>query len=295
MDRLLSLEVFVTVVELGSFSAAGNAFNITPAMVSRHITSLEQQLGGTLLARTTRSMKLTELGDSYYKNCKHILGLIGEANTGAEALTSKPKGNLKVSASLGFGALELAPKISLYLKTYTDVNIELSLADRYVDIVEEGFDVAIRIGELKDSSLKARRITDFELVICASPEYLTTNGTPQKPDDLIHHECLEFANWANNGGWQTIVKTGKQKSSRTSRFSANNGQALRNAALDGIGIIFQPRALLQSDIESGRLVEILTKHLPKARPVYAVYPSERHLAPKLSSFIDYLMESFKSN
>lgn len=295
MDRLLSLEIFVTVVELGSFSAAGNAFDITPAMVSRHITSLEQQLGGTLLARTTRSMKLTELGDNYYKNCKHVLGLIGEANAGAEALTSKPKGNLKVSASLGFGALELAPKISLYLKTYPDVNIELSLADRYVDIVEEGFDVAIRIGELKDSSLKARRITDFKLVICASPEYLTTNGTPQNPDDLINHECLEFANWANNGGWLTIVKSGKQKSSRTSRFSANNGHALRNAALDGIGIIFQPRALLQSDIESGRLVEILTKHLPKARPVYAVYPSERQLAPKLSSFIDFLMEGFKTN
>lgn len=295
MDRLLSLEVFVTVVELGSFSAAANLFDITPAMVSRHITSLEKKLGGTLLARTTRSMKLTELGDNYYKNCKHILSLIEVANVGAEALTSKPKGNLKVSASLGFGALELAPKISQYLKLYPEVNIELSLADRFVDIVEEGFDLAIRIGELKDSSLKARRIASFELVICASPEYLAKHGTPQTPDDLLDHECLEFANWANNGGWQAITKTSKQKSSRTPRYSANNGHALRNAALDGIGLILQPRALLQRDILEKKLIEVMVEYAPKPRPVYAVFPSERQLAPKLSSFIDYLAQSFEAD
>lgn len=290
MDRLLSLEVFVTVVELGSFSAAANVFNITPAMVSRHITNLESQLGGTLLARTTRSMKLTELGENYYKNCKLILGLLAEANVGAEALTSKPKGHLKVSASLGFGALELAPKISQYLKLYPEVNIELSLTDRYVDIVEEGFDVAIRIGELKDSSLKARRITHFELVICASPEYLESRGHPTIPEELENHECLEFASWSSSSGWQTILKSVKQKPSP--RYITNNGHALRNAALDGIGLILQPRALLQDDIESGRLIEILTDYAPKPRPVYAVYPSERQLAPKLSSFVDFLLERF---
>lgn len=290
MDRLLSLEVFVTVVELGSFSAAGNVFDITPAMVSRHITNLERQLGGTLLARTTRSMKLTELGENYYKNCKHILGLLAEANVGAEALTSKPKGHLKISASLGFGALELAPKISQYLKLYPEVNIELSLTDRYVDIVEEGFDVAIRIGELKDSSLKARRITHFELVICASPEYLENKGHPTMPEELENHECLEFASWSSSSGWQTILKSVKQKPSP--RYITNNGHALRNAALDGIGLILQPRALLQDDIASGRLIEILTDYAPKPRPVYAVYPSERQLAPKLSSFVDFLVQKF---
>lgn len=290
MDRLLSLEVFVTVVEIGSFSAAANVFNITPAMVSRHITNLESQLGGTLLARTTRSMRLTELGENYYKNCKHILGLLAEANVGAEALTSKPKGHLKVSASLGFGALELAPKISQYLKLYPEVNIELSLTDRYVDIVEEGFDVAIRIGDLKDSSLKARRISNFELVICASPEYLAQRGHPQFPEDLENHECLEFASWSSTSGWQSILKSVKPRSSP--RYITNNGHALRNAALDGIGLIFQPRALLKNDIERGRLIEILTEYAPKPRPVYAVYPSERQLAPKLSSFISFLSEHF---
>lgn len=295
MDRLLSLEVFVSVVELGNFSAAGNAFDITPAMVSRHITSLEKQLGGTLLARTTRSMKLTELGENYYKNCKHIISLIIDANAGAEVLTSKPKGNLKVSASLGFGAFELAPKVSEYLKLYPDVNIELSLNDRYVDIVEEGFDVAIRIGELKDSSLKAKRIASFELVICASPEYLAKNGTPETPDDLVNHECLEFANWSNDGGWQTILKSVKKNTWKLPRFIANNGQALRNAALAGVGIVFQPKALLRNDIEIGSLVEIMTSHAPKPRPVFAVFPSEKQLAPKLSSFIQFLAEEFKTN
>lgn len=295
MDRLLSLEVFVAVVELGNFSAAANEFDITPAMISRHVTNLEKQLGGTLLARTTRSMKLTELGENYYKNCKHILKLLDEANAGAETLTSQPKGNLKISASLGFGALELAPKITQYLKLFPDVNIELSLTDRYIDIVEEGFDLAIRIGELKDSSLKAKRITDFELTICASPEYLKVNGTPQVPEELVDHECLEFANWAHDGGWQTILKSAKLNTWKSPRFSANNGHALRNAALDGIGIILQPKALLRSDIESGRLIEILVTHLPKPRPVYAVFPSERQRAPKLSSFIEFLAGSFRKD
>lgn len=293
MDRLLSLEVFVKVVELGSFSAAGNAFDITPAMVSRHVSSLEKKLGGTLLARTTRSMKLTELGENYYKNCKHILGLIEVADAGAEALTSKPKGNLKVTASLGFGSLELAPIISQYLKLYPEVNIELSLTDRYVDIVEEGFDVAIRIGELKDSSLKAKRIATFKLVICASSEYLSKRGTPQTPEDLLDHECLEFSNWATKGGWNALFRSESKKGAITPRYIANNGHALRNAALDGIGIILQPRALLKNDIESGRLIEIMADYVPETRPVYAVFPSERQLAPKLSSFIEFLANSFR--
>jgi DNA-binding transcriptional LysR family regulator len=291
VDRLLSIEVFVTVVELGSFSAAANVFDITPAMVSRHVTSLEAQLGGTLLARTTRSMKLTELGDNYYKNCKHILGLLNDANAGAEAMTSKPRGNLKISASLGFGALELAPKIAQYLKLFPEVNIELSLTDRYVDIIEEGFDVAIRIGELKDSSLKARKIANFELIMCASPEYLQKNGTPQTPEELIDHECLEFTSWTSNGGWQLI---GKTKSTKVPRFIANNGHALRFAALDAIGLILQPKGLLKADLASGQLVEILKAYAPKPRPVYAVYPSEKHLAPKLSSFVDFLSNSFNN-
>ncbi|SDK54264.1 transcriptional regulator, LysR family [Methylophilus rhizosphaerae] len=292
MDRLRSLEVFVSVVELGSFSSAANGFGITPAMVSRHITGLEKQLGGTLLARTTRSMKLTELGENYYKNCKHILGLLSAANLGAEALTRRPQGNLKVSASLGFGALELSPKISQYLTGYPEVNIELSLTDRYVDIIEEGFDVAIRIGELKDSSLKARRIADFELAICAAPTYLAKAGYPRTPDDLPHHECLEFASWGNKAGWQSLTKTSRQTPARAPRYTANNGHALRDAALAGIGLIMMPRALLQQDIESGALIEVMADYLPRPRPVYAVFPGEKQLAPKLSSFIDFLADSF---
>ncbi|MGH8653561.1 MAG: LysR family transcriptional regulator [Gammaproteobacteria bacterium] len=161
MDRLLSMEVFVATVDLGSFTAAANIFKITPAMVSKHITSLEKRLGATLLARTTRRQKLTEIGEKYYENCKQILGQIADEEAGAEAMGSNPKGHLRVNAPIWFGSFTLAPIICDYLQQFPEVNIELSLTDRYVDIVDEGFDVAIRIGELKDSSLVARKLSMF--------------------------------------------------------------------------------------------------------------------------------------
>lgn len=293
MDRLLSMEVFVSVVELGSFTAAANQFKITPPMVSKHITSLEKRLGSTLIARTTRTQKLTEIGRNYYENCKHILGKITDAEAGAEALGGHPKGHLRVNASMWFGSLTLAPLVCDYLHQYPEVNIELSLTDRYVDIVEEGFDVAIRIGELKDSNLVARRLSMFEVSICASPDYLAKAGTPQSPDDLIKHQCLGFTNWHNQGGWQLIQKQLSPKARQVPRFESDNGQALLTAAIKGIGIIMQPKELLRKDIEAGKLIELLKEHLPPARPIYAVYPSERQLAPKLTSFVDFLLSKLR--
>lgn len=292
MDRFLSIEVFVSAVELGSFSAAANAHNITAAMASKHVASIEKRLGATLLARTTRRQNLTEVGKNYYQHCKEVLRLLDNAEAGAEALTKTPKGILRVTSSLGFGSLELAPKIAEYLIQYPDVNVELSLTDRYVDLIEEGFDVAIRIGELEDSSLKARKVAKFELAICASPDYLAKFGTPKSPEDLEKHECLGFTNWNNQGGWQLVQKQFKRKGNLSPRFEANNGYALRAIALRGIGIVMQPRALLKPEIEAGRLIEIMKEYLPKSRPVYAVFPSERQLAPKLSSFVDFLAENF---
>lgn len=288
MDRLLSMEVFVSAVELGSFSAAADAFKITPAMVSKHITALEQRLGATLLARTTRRQNLTEIGKNYYDNCKKILGQISDAEAGAEAMGSKPKGHLRVNASIWFGSLTLTPIICDYLMQYPEVNIELSLTDRYVDLVEEGFDVAIRIGELKDSTLIARKLSMFEVAVCASPHYLAKAGTPKTPDDLIRHQCLGFTNWHHQGGWQRIQKHLSAKFEQVPRFESDNGQALLTAAIKGIGIIMMPKELMKKDIESGRLVELMHDYLPPARPIYAVYPSERQLAPKLTSFVEFL-------
>jgi len=293
MDRLLSMEVFVSAVDLGSFTAAANVFKITPAMVSKHITALEKRLGATLLARTTRRQKLTEIGQKYYANCKQILGQITVAEAGAEAMGSKPKGHLRVNASIWFGSLTLSPIVCDYLHQFPEVNIELSLTDRYVDIVEEGFDVAIRIGELKDSSLIARKLSMLEVTVCASPDYLAKAGFPETPEDLIHHECLEFTNWHNQGGWQLMQKQLGQKTRQVPRFESDNGQALLTAAVKGIGIIMMPNELVRLDIEAGRLTELLKEYAPPARPIYAVYPRERQLAPKLTSFVDFLVRKLR--
>ena len=299
MDRLLGMEVFVATVELGNFSAAAEVFKITPAMVSKHIMALEKRLGGTLLARTTRRQNLTELGSNYYKNCKQILAAIGDAEAGAEALVTTPKGQLRVSASMWFGALALSPVVAQYLKLYPEVNVELVLSDRYVDIVEEGFDLAIRVGELKDSSLIARQIAQFEVAICASPEYLALRGIPRTPEDLAEHECLGYSSWNSHGGWQRLLDKSRTSKARISaqshpRFETNNGQALMAAALHGVGLVMQPRELLRRDIEAGRLVELMQEHLPPARPIYAVWPSEKQFAPKLTSFVSHVLQAFSA-
>lgn len=293
MDRLLSMEVFVTAVDLGSFTAAANVFKISPAMVSKHITALEKRLGATLLARTTRTQKLTEIGKKYYENCKQILGQIADAEAGAEAMGSKPKGHLRVNASMWFGSLELAPIVCDYLQRFPEVNIELSLTDRYVDIVEEGFDVAIRIGHLKDSSLVARKISMFEVAVCASPDYIAKAGMPNGPEDLVQHQCLGFTNWHSQGGWKLMRRQLGPKTAQVPRFESNNGQALRTAAVKGLGIIMMPKELLRPDIEAGRLIELMKDHVPPPRPIHAVYPKERQLAPKLTSFVDFLVERLR--
>lgn len=293
MDRLLSMEVFIATVGLGSFTAAANVFKITPAMVSKHITSLEKRLGATLLARTTRRQKLTEVGEKYYENCKQILGQIADAEAGAEAMGSNPKGHLRVNASISCGSLILAPIICDYLQQFPEVNIELSLTDRYVDIVDEGFDVAIRIGDLKDSSLVARKLSMFELAVCASPDYIAKAGLPKTPEDLLQHQCLGFTNWRSQGGWRLMQKQLGSRTGPVPRFESDNAQALRTAAVKGIGIIMMPKELLRPDMEAGRLIELMKKYVPPARPIHAVYPKERQLAPKLTSFVDFLVEKLR--
>lgn len=287
------MEVFVAAVDMGSFTAAANAFRISPAMVSKHIAALERRLGAALLARTTRRQKLTEIGQKYYENCKLIIGHIANAEAGAEAMGSAPRGQLRVSASMWFGALTLAPVICDYLQQYPEVNIELSLTDRYVDIVDEGIDVAIRVGELKDSSLLARKISMFEVAVCASPDYIALAGKPETPEDLAHHECLGFTNWHSQGGWRLMQQQSGSKTGQMPRFESDNGQALRVAAIKGIGLIMMPKELLRQDIEAGRLVELMHDHLPPARPIHAVYPRERQLTPKLTSFVDFLVQALR--
>lgn len=293
LDRLLSMEIFIAVVDLGSFTAAANEFKMSTPMVSKHIQELEARLGSSLLLRTTRRHHLTEMGQKYYDNCKEIISSIKSAESGAEQMGSSTRGKLRVTASLWFGTITLAPVIADYLIQHKDVTIELSLTDRFVDIMDEGYDVAIRIGELADSSMIARKLRNFELAICASPEYLKEFGTPKKPADLLNHQCLGFTNWKSGSGWKLISKEMTSKRGQSPRFESNNVQALRVAALKGLGIIMMPKDLLADDLKNKSLVEILKSDLPPIRPIHAVYPRENQSVPKLTSFVNFLIANLK--
>ncbi|MYM68624.1 LysR family transcriptional regulator [Pseudoduganella sp. FT55W] len=291
MDKLRSMEIFVAVVDAGNFTAAAARFNISPVMVGKHIAQLEATLGARLLTRTTRRQSLTEIGSQYADQCRAILAHIAEAERGAEAMRAVPRGRLRITASTSFGTEWLAPAITDYLRQHPEVSVDLNLNDRMVDLVEEGYDAAIRIGAPEDSSMIARPLRPYAMAICASPGYLKKHGTPQTPEDLAQHECLDFVVGDVGVRWRLQSVHGKRPL-QTSRFRANNGQALRMAALNDFGIVMQAEVLLAQDIAAGRLLPILSEHLPVPRPMNLVYPRDRRATPKLTTFIDFMVERF---
>ena len=289
MDRLRSMEVFVAVVDAGSFTAAAEMFAMSPVMVGKHIRQLEERLGARLLARTTRRQSLTEIGRQYAERCRQILADIKTAESGAEAMRSTPRGTLRISAPVSFGTQRLAPAMTDYLAAHSEISLDLDLSDRMVDLVEEGYDAAIRIGELRDSTMVARPLTEYRMMLCASPEYLKQAGTPKTPEDLAHHQCLDFAPLNRRVRWNL---NGTESEFPASRFRSNQGQALRMAALRGYGILLQSEALLGEDVASGRLVPVLEDYLPAPRPVSLVYPRDRLATPKMTTFIAFMLERF---
>lgn len=291
MDKLRSMEVFVAVVDTGSFTAAAERFKISAVMVGKHIRSLEERLGAALLARTTRRQSLTEIGRHYADQCRAILAQVQAAESGAEALRGTPRGQLKISAPVSFGAEWLSPAIAAYLEQYPDISVELSLNDRMVDLVEEGFDAAIRIGVLGDSTMIARPLRSYSMVICAAPSYLARRGMPLVPSDLAQHECLDFTGWSAQGRWR--LKGEKDgRAFPPARLRSNSTHALRMAALQGFGITMQAELILSRDIAEGRLVPILRDHVPAARPMHLLYSRDRQPTPKLTTFIDFILTHF---
>jgi DNA-binding transcriptional LysR family regulator len=285
MDRFASLQVFVACVEDGSMSAAARRLEMSPAMAGKHLRALEDRLGAKLLARTTRRQKLTEVGRAYYDHARQILDQMRLADEGARAARGEARGVLRISAPVNYGSMVLAPVLADFLKAYTGVGVELILDDRYVDLVHEGFDVALRIGRLRSSELVARRLADYRMIICAAPDYLRRAGTPKTPEDLNRHDLLGFTAWTRRGGWAL----GRDEAP-AARFIANNGQALRMAALQGFGLVMQPEALLAADVAAGRLVEVLPDCPPPPAPAHLVYPRDRYALPKLSLFVAFARE-----
>ncbi|AMV42500.1 LysR family transcriptional regulator [Paraburkholderia caribensis] len=292
MDKFVSMEVFVAVVEAGSLTAAAERFELSSAMVGKHIRSLETQLSTRLLTRTTRRQSLTEIGRQYYEQCRRILADVKAAESLAEAMTSAPRGTLKVTVPLTYGVEVFSPAMTDYLNQYPEVSLELDLSNRVFDLVEEGFDAAVRIGRLPDSSLVARPLKPYRMRACASPAYLQRMGTPKTPADLLHHECLGFLHWGREGLWRLDGDAESDYQLRPGRFRANNGQALKMAALRGFGLVLQPEALLANEIGQGTLVSVLEDYLPDGAPVHLIYPRDRQPTPKLTSFIDFVIERF---
>jgi DNA-binding transcriptional LysR family regulator len=292
LDRFVGMAVFAKVVESVSFAAAARHFDISPAMVTKHVRRLEERLGVRLLNRTTRRVSATEVGQNYYERCLRILSEVEDAERAASDLQAAPRGLLRVTTSVSFGAHQLAPAIADYLVAYPDVSVDLILQHNYVDLVEERIDLAIRLGQLSDSSLIARKLYAIEMVLCATPGYLAANGTPQQPRDLVKHNCLIYT-YAVGRAWTFTDPNGKADVIRISgRLLANSGDALLALALKDTGIVLAPDYLVADELSAGRLVRLLPEYKTQETPVYAVHPHSHYLSAKTRTFIDFLAARF---
>jgi DNA-binding transcriptional LysR family regulator len=293
MDRLAGIEAFVAVAECGSFSQAAERLHASKSVISRQVSALEAELGARLFHRTTRALALTEAGRSYLERATRILADLAEANASVGQLQAAPRGRLRVNAPVSFAFLHLAPALPDFLDRYPDVSVELTMNDRFVDLVDEGFDVAVRIGKLDDSSLVARKVAPMRRTVCAAPAYLDKRGTPASPDDLKAHECLCYSNVGRSEEWRFVRPDGTAWPVEVSgRLHADNGDALRAAALQGFGLAVLPSFLVGRDFQSGALVSVLERFMPQDSAVYAVYPHARHLSPKVRAFVDFVAERY---
>jgi DNA-binding transcriptional LysR family regulator len=292
MDRLTSMAIFVKAVDLGSFSAAAQALRMSPQLVGKHISALEQQMGVRLLNRTTRRQSLTEIGKSYCERARIILAEVDAADSLVAETRSVPKGRLRINAPVTFAIHALAPRLHDYLRAYPDVSVELTMANRFVDLIEEGYDAVFRVGNLTDSGLIARRLAPYRLVACAAPSYLATHDPIRMPMDLQQHECLGFSHTALRTHWTFDGPEGRIEVPISGRFMVDNGEALLPAAVAGMGVMLQPEELARAELAAGRLVLVLPQYSIPTRPMHILYAPDRRLTPKLRSFIDFALEAF---
>src|SRR5215475_11606006 len=293
MDRMTSMAAFTKVVGAGSFTAAAREMQVSQALVTKQIQELEGWLGARLLNRTTRRLSLTEVGTAFYERAARILEAVEEARNAAGALQMVPRGRLRINAPVSFGLLHLAPAITEFLQRFPDVSIEMLVNDRVVDLLEGEFDVGVRIGRLRDSSLIARKIVPIRLTVCAAPDYLAQHGAPKTPDDLANHNCLEYTYFETRGEWRLLNREGEPIVVPVSgRYLANNADVLRSTAIAGGGIILLPTFLIGEDLRAGRLVRLLPDYPPPEQGLHALYPPGRHLSAKVRSFVDFLIARF---
>lgn len=293
MNKFEEFQAFIAVVDAGSFTVAADRLGSAKSAVSRRVSSLEERLGVQLLHRTTRVLNLTETGRSFYDHGTRILADLEEAETAVQQEHGELRGTLRFALPLSFGVRHLCGPIATFCQQHPKIRFDLDLNDRRVDLIEENFDLALRIGRLSDSSLIARRLFDARTVICASPHYLNVHGVPETPDDLRDHQCLVYSNLADPDKWSYEDRDGNKKSVKLKHvMSASSGDFLSNAAAHGMGLIMQPTFIVSQTIRSGNLVPVLIDYRWPVTPAYAVYPPTRHLSYRVRAFIDFLAEKF---
>ncbi|WP_340115720.1 LysR family transcriptional regulator [Pelagibius sp. 7325] len=292
MPRLDEMEIFAEVVEAEGFSAAARRLGLSKSAVSKQVGRLEDRLGVRLLNRTTRRLSLTEAGATFYDACRRVLDEAASAEQAVSDLAAAPRGLLRLNAPMSFGFLHLGPAIPAFHARYPQITVDAAMNDRFVDLVEEGYDVAIRIGALRDSSLVARRLAPCRAVLCASPDYLARRGHPRRPEDLAGHDCLLYANSANPREWTFHGQRGRQAVAVKGPLIANNGDVLCGAAVAGMGITRLPTFIVGPQLREGRLEVVLPGHPLPDQGIHAVYPHGRNLSPKVRVFVDFLADHF---
>lgn len=293
MDRYQEMASFVAVVEAGSFVAAAEASGLSKAAVSRHVADLEKRLGARLLHRTTRRLSLTDDGQAFFSRAKEVLAATEEAEAEISSRSGEATGLLRINAPLSFGVLHLAPLWGRFARENPKVSLDISLSDRVVDLVDEGFDLAVRITNLPSSQLVSRKLACTRMLLCASPGYLAAHAVPREPEDLAGHEIISYSYWSGRDEWTFTDADGQPASVRIgARIHANNGDTCRAAALADQGIILQPDFIVGQDLRRGALVELLPHWQAGNIDIHAVYPTRKFLPAKTRRLVDFLVEAF---
>ncbi len=294
MDRFDNMDTFIRVVEAGSISGAADRLGVAKSAVSRRLKELEEHLGVELFHRTTRKMNLTDTGRTFYHQSVRILQDVLEAELATSQAHGELQGRLKVALPLSFGLMHLGPAIDAFLQEHPNIEFDLDFNDREVDLIQEGFDLAIRIANLPDSSLIARRLAPVQVITCASPDYLDRMGTPKSLEELIDHQCLVYSLLRDFESWYFYDADGKALATKIRPYlKSTNGEFLRNAAVDGLGIIHIPSFIVYKEIDRGALVPLLTTVKKPQLEAHAIYPPTRHLSQRVRAFVDFLVKRFE--
>jgi DNA-binding transcriptional LysR family regulator len=287
--QLDDMRIFVATVDAGNFTAAANRLRLSKQFVSRRVAALEASLGVRLLVRNTRNLTVTDLGQDFFERAKRILADVGDAERAMSAQRTEPRGLLKVSAPMSFGMAHLSPLVAEFLRAHPDVRFDMDLGDRTVDVIGEGFDMALRIGRLQDSTLVAQKLIDVRMIACCSPGYRRRRHAPATPADLAQHACLPYGQ-AGRASWEFIVDGVRTSLDVEGPLRSNNGEVLRDSAIAGLGIAYLPDFIVAGSVDAGLLVEVLVPYMPPPNALHAVYPRHRESSVTIRAFTQFLRE-----